>query len=36
VPGHRRPAAEHRVTYTTVPGQPAPDHDEKAKPEGGE
>jgi hypothetical protein len=23
VPGHRRPAAEHPVTYTTVPGQPA-------------
>ena len=22
VPGHRRPAAEHPVTYTTVPGQP--------------
>jgi len=23
VPGHRRPAAEHPVTYTAVPGQPA-------------
>ena len=23
VPGHRRPAAEHPVTYTTVAGQPA-------------
>ena len=30
IPGHRRPAAEHPVTYTTVPGQPAPDNGEKA------
>ena len=30
VPGHRRPAAEHPVTYTAVPGQPASDKGEKA------
>ena len=30
VPGHRRPAAEHPVTYTAVPGQPASDDGEKA------
>jgi len=30
VPGHRRPAAEHPVTYTAVPGTPAPDKSEKA------
>ena len=30
VPGHRRPAAEHPVIYTAVPGQPAPGDGQKA------
>ncbi len=30
VPGHRRPAAEHPVTYTAVPGRPPSDDGQKA------
>lgn len=36
VPGHRDPAAQRPVSYTAVPGAPATDGEEKAKPEGGE
>jgi len=36
VPGHRAPRAERPMSYTAVPGQPAADDGEKAKPEGGE
>ena len=37
VPGHRNPAAQRPVSYTAVPGEPAPaDGSEPAKPEGGE
>ncbi len=36
VPGHRDPAAQRPVSYTAVPGSPATDDGEQAKPEGGE
>ncbi len=35
-PGHRDPAAQRPVSYTAVPGKPATDGGETAKPEGGE
>jgi len=35
VPGHRNPAAQRPVSYTAVPGKPAPAHgDEQAVPPG--
>jgi len=36
VPGRRAPRAERPMSYTAVPGQPAADDGEKAKPEAGE
>ncbi len=36
VHGHRDHAAQRPVSYTAVPGKPATDDGEKAKPEGGE
>jgi hypothetical protein len=36
VPGRRVPASAHPMTYTTVPGKPAADDAEKAKPDDGE
>jgi hypothetical protein len=35
VPGHRPPAPERPVSYTPVPGQPAPAAKDATKPEGG-
>ena len=40
VPGHRNPAVQHPMTYTTVPGKPAApaaagDEGNQAEPEGG-